>query len=137
VGGRYQITHVYFSGQGTLMSRGADELGASSEADVDSDSFRTLPAVFSAGLSFFSPGVDGVPPPKVAVLKSNAVPGVLGVLPAEPNDAKAPEPSPNADEPVVGEASPGPVMGERAVKGFRPPCEDVSPPKRFEAEKVR
>jgi len=30
--------------------------------------------------------------------KSNAVPGVFGVLDVEPNDANAPEPSPNAED---------------------------------------
>jgi len=36
---------------------------------------------------------------EVVVRKSNAVPGVFGVLAAEPNDANAPDPSPNADAP--------------------------------------
>lgn len=31
-------------------------------------------------------------------LKSKAVPGVFGVLLADPKEAKAPEPSPNADD---------------------------------------
>jgi hypothetical protein len=76
--------------------------------------------------------------PIAAVLKSNAVPGVLGVLLEEPNEANAPDPRPKADEPaVVGEARPGPTTGEMALKGLRPPCDDESPPKRFVAEKVR
>lgn len=72
-----------------------------------------------------------------ADLKSNAVPGVLGVLVAEPNDANAPEPRPNADEPpVVGDASPPVVSGATPLKGFLPPC-DESPPNRFVEGKVR
>lgn len=138
MGGRYQITHVYLSGHGALVSGGADGPAASSEAVVDSDSFRTLLMLLLASLSLLSPGVVGVLVPTAAVLKSKAVPGVLGVLLADPNDANAPEPRPNADEPaVVGDDSPGPVMGERALNGLRPPCEDESPPKRFVAENVR
>jgi hypothetical protein len=74
-----------------------------------------------------------------AALKSKAVPGVLGVLVAEPNEAKAPEPSPKAEEPpIVGEARALVVSGGMALKGLRPPCEDESPPKRLVvAEKVR
>jgi hypothetical protein len=64
------------------------------------------------------------------VPQSNAVPGVLGVLLAEPNDAKAPVPSPNAPE---GDAMPALFKG-----AFRLVCEPVSPPKRdFVAEKTR
>jgi len=44
-----------------------------------------------------SNSVRGVSAVDVAVLKSNAVPGVLGVLAAEPKDAKAPDPKPKAD----------------------------------------
>jgi hypothetical protein len=42
------------------------------------------------------------------LLKSNADPGVFGVLPEEPKLAKAPLPNPNAEdapEPAVGEAT--------------------------------
>lgn len=137
MGGLYQITQVYFNGQGMLGSSGPEELGASSEAVVDKDSLRALLTTLLGGLSFFSPGVLGVAV-EVVVLKSKAVPGVLGVLFADPNEANAPEPSPNADEPaVVGEASPVLVNGEIALKGFLPPCDEVSPPRRFEAEYVR
>lgn len=122
MGGRYQMTQVYLSGQGTVTSKGADEFAASSEAVVDSDSFRGRLAALVAGFSLLSPGVVGATPPIVADLKSNAVPGVLGVLVADPNEAKAPEPRPKAVWPeVVGEASPPAVMGGRALKGLRPP----------------
>lgn len=85
--------------------------------------------------------VAGVPAGMLATaaLKSKAVPGVLGVLVAEPNEAKAPEPRPKAEEPpIVGEARALVVSGGMALKGLRPPCEDESPPKRLVvAEKVR
>jgi hypothetical protein len=104
--------------------------------DVDIDSLRALLTIFPAGLSL---GVVG----RVVVaegvdLKSKAVPGVLGVLAAEPKDAKAPEPRPKADEPpaVVGDANPLGVSGETPLNGFLPPC-DESPPNRFALEKVR
>ena len=112
----------------------------SSGIDVDIDSLRALFTIFPGGLSFLSAGVVGralFVEGAVADLKSNAVPGVFGVLAADPNDAKAPEPSPNADEPpVVGEARPPVVSGATPLKGFRPPC-DESPPNRFAEGKVR
>ena len=62
--------------------------------------------------------------------QSNAVPGVFGVLLADPNDAKAPVPNPNAPE---GEAMPALFKG-----ALRLPCELASPPKRdLVAEKTR
>lgn len=73
-----------------------------------------------------------------AVLKSKAVPGVFGVLLTDPKDAKAPEPSPNAEEPpVVGEARAPGVNGEMVLKGLRPPCDDVAPKPFAVAENVR
>jgi hypothetical protein len=109
----------------------------SSGINVDIDSLRALFTIFPGGLSFLSAGVVGralFVVGAVPDLKSNAVPGVLA---ADPKDAKAPEPSPNADEPpVVGEARPPGVSGETPLKGFRPPC-DESPPKRFAEGKVR
>lgn len=98
---------------------------------------RMLLTTLLTGLSFFSEGVDGAVDDMAAALKSKAVPGVLGVLAAEPNEAKAPEPRPKADEPpVVGDASPPGVNGGMALKGFRPPW-DESPPKRLVADTVR
>lgn len=58
--------------------------------------------------------------------KSNAAPppGVLGVF-AEPNEANAPLPSPNAeDAPTDGDLL---ADGERVLKGLVLPCDDVSP----------
>ena len=63
------------------------------------------------------------------------MPGVLGVF-ADPKEAKAPEPSPNAEAaPVVGDGT-FVVEVEIALKGLALPWDDVSPPKRL-AEKVR
>lgn len=137
MGGRYQITQVYFNGQGALGSSGPAETEASSDRVVDSDSLRALLATLPLGFSFFSPGVAGVTPEAAAVLKSKAVPGVFGVLVEDPNEANAPDPRPNAEEPAaVGDARPLPVKGEMALKGFFPPWEE-SPPMRRDAENVR
>jgi hypothetical protein len=63
--------------------------------------------------------------------KSRAFPGDLGVF-ADPNEAKAPEPSPNALEaPVVGEDMTL-VEGARALKGLDLTCEELSPVYRFD-----
>lgn len=100
---------------------------------VEMDSLRMLLTTLLTGLSFLSDGVAGELPDMAADLKSNAEPGVFGVLVADPNEANAPEPRPKAVEPpVVGEANPPGVNGEMALKGLRPPC-DESPPNRFEA----
>jgi hypothetical protein len=130
---------VYFSGHGVWKSSGAGELLAvfSGMVDVDIDSFRILLTILLTGLSFLSDGVVGVDEEMAAALKSKAVLGVLGVFAADPKEANAPEPRPNAEEPpVVGEASPPGVDGEMALKGFRPPW-DESPPNRLFAENVR
>jgi hypothetical protein len=116
-----------------------EELGVSSGiVGVETDSLRVLETAFGKGLSFFSEeGVVGVFEAIAADLKSNAVPGVLGVLVDDPKEANAPDPRPNAEEPpVVGEARPLAGIGEMELKGFRPPC-DESPANRFVAEKVR
>lgn len=127
------MTQVYLKGHGTLGSRGAVLAGSS--RGVDSGSFRTLFTLLPSGFSLLSVGVPGAP--IVAALKSNAVPGVFGILFAEPKEANAPDPRPKAVEPaVVGDASPPAVMGESALKGLRPPWEEVSP-KRLVAEKER
>ena len=61
--------------------------------------------------------------------------GVLGVFELEPNDAKAPDPRPKAeDAPDVGEATPVVVRGEMPLKGFGLP---LSPPGRLAPEYVR
>ena len=82
---------------------------------------------FSFSFSFFS-AVKGV-----ELLKSRDVPGVLGVFAEEPNDAKAPDPRPKADEaPVVGEAAFVVVSGAMPLNGLDLLLKDPSPPpKRF------
>ena len=56
--------------------------------------------------SFFSWGVAATGVVAALLPKSKALPGVFGVLAAEPKEANAPDPKPNAVEPpVVGEAT--------------------------------
>jgi hypothetical protein len=133
VGGRNQTTHEYFNGHGALGSSGSEGIALSCGADVDAGSLRALFMIL-----LLPPGVVGAAAGVAAVLKSNAVPGVFGVLLADPKDAKAPDPSPNAEEPpVVGEASAPGVNGEMVLKGLRPPCDDVAPKPFAVAENVR
>jgi len=56
----------------------------------------------------------------VELSKSSDVPGVRGVLADKPNDAKAPDPSPNADEapPLVGEATLVVLKGAIPLRGL-------------------
>jgi hypothetical protein len=81
------------------------------------------------GLSFLSTGALDTTPEPAGLLKSNAVPGVLGVLLADPKAAKAPEPRLKAFEaPPVGDDIPAVVKGAMLLKGLDlPPCE-LSPP---------
>lgn len=133
MGGRNQTTHEYFSGHGELGSSGSEGMILSCGADVDAGSLRALFMIL-----LLPAGVVGAAAGVAAVLKSNAVPGVFGVLLADPKDAKAPDPSPNAEEPpVVGDASAPGVNGEMALKGLRPPCDDVAPKPFAVAENVR
>ena len=92
---------------------------------LTSDSALSL----SFSFSFFSPvAVKGV-----ELLKSRDVPGVLGVFAEDPNDAKAPDPRPKADEaPLVGEATFVVVNGAIPLNGLDLLLKDPSPPpKRF------
>jgi len=66
---------------------------------------------------------------------SKGFPGDFGVF-AEPNEAKAPDPRPKAlDAPPVGEDNPLGVVTE--LKGFDFPCDELSPPNRFENVALR
>lgn len=96
----------------------------------DKEALGLIMASFVLSLSCLSPEISRGP---------EIVPGVFGGLVEEPNDAKAPVPSPNAEEaPVVGEATAAEVEDVIELKGLAlPPGEDVSPPKRLVAEKVR
>lgn len=63
---------------------------------------------------------------------SKGFPGVLGVL-AEPKEANAPDPSPNAVDALGETSAPGVVVME--LKGlFLPPCDELSPPNRLAKE---
>jgi hypothetical protein len=107
VGGRYQIIQVDLSGCSLSVKATPLVLPAS------------VAEAWSTGFSRFSPGV----------FRSEGAPGVLGV----PNDAKAPEPRPNAEEAFVdGEDTP-PERGERALKGLDRPPWELSGPKRLVA----
>lgn len=104
--------------------------GAGPDLRYDMDRRGTGAGRFpSLSTSFFSAlvGMLGM----VAVLpQSKAVPGVFGVLAADPNDAKAPDPRPNADEaPEVGEATELAVNGAFELKGLPFPP-DVLPKRR-------
>lgn len=79
--------------------------------------------------SFADFSADGVlaAPPRAA---SKGFPGDFGVL-ADPNEAKAPDPRPNAlVAPPVGEDRPLGVVME--LNGFDFPCDELSPPSRLE-----
>ena len=92
----------------------------------DTFAFTSVPP-FSLGASFSRLSMA-----VFELVKSKAVPGVFGVFPDDPKEAKAPEPSPNADEaPLVGEAMLVVVTGAMALKGFDLLLKDPSPPKRF------
>lgn len=89
----------------------------------------TSDPTLSFSFSRFSPApVEGVELPK-----SREVPGVLGVFAEDPNDAKAPDPRPKADEaPLVGEAAFVVVKGAMPLNGLDLLLKDPSPPpKRF------
>lgn len=84
--------------------------------------FRDRFFLSSRSGSFFSAGVDAVGAPATAFPKSKAVPGVFGVLVADPKEAKAPEPKPKALEPaIVGEDMPLVVRGVTVLKGLLRP----------------
>jgi hypothetical protein len=124
MGGRNQNTHP--------LRRGCEL--------VDADAPPLVPTLDSAKAELAAfPGAALLKPPSLADFSAVGVlaaapkaasigfPGVLGVL-AEPKEANAPDPSPNAVD-ALGETSPpGVVMG---LKGFLPPCEELSPPNRL------
>lgn len=108
-----------------------------SEGVVDGLLFRDNVEEFALGsdpapsfsFSRFSlAAVEGVELPN-----SRDVPGVLGVFAEDPNDAKAPDPRPKAEEaPLVGEAAFVVVKGAIPLNGLDLLLKDPSPPpKRF------
>lgn len=123
VGGLYHTIQVDLRG----CSSGVLEVLLVSD---DCDGFALIPPSipdFEFSLRLFSLIVDGV-----GLQKSSDVPGVLGVLLEDPNDANAPEPKPNAEEaPFVGDATLLVVNGAMPLKGLDLLLKDPSPPNRF------
>lgn len=132
------MTQVNLRGAGTSQFRSPDTALTSYVP-----SGMTFAGVETAALlndlSALGAGVEGDAAAAAALLKSKAVPGVFGVLVAEPNDAKAPEPRPKAVEaPEVGEDMLAVARGGMALKGLDlPPCEELPLPKRLALEKSR
>ena len=84
---------------------------------------------------FSAPVFEAFPKPPV----SRDVPGVLGVLMEDPKDAKAPEPSPKAEDAPfgVGEEIFVVLRGGIPLNGLGLPLPGVSLPKRFTDEYAR
>ena len=99
---------------------------------MDASALTSAPA---PSLSRFSVLIGGCIP---EVPKSRDVPGVLGVFAVDPKDAKAPEPSPKAeDAPVVGVDTPVVVNGDMPFSRLALSPALPSVPGRFAAEYVR
>ena len=136
VGGRYQTTHV------DLRGCSEDDEVVLVVAEGSSVLVKEeIEALLGRGLSST---LELLPlPPEVGVLafslpKSSAVPGVRGVLFVEPKDAKAPDPSPNAeDAPVVGVVVLLALKGAMLLKGFVLPPLALSGPNRLAEGKAR
>lgn len=129
-GGRYQTIHVFLRGWADVSGLVVEGLSVLVRDDDEGLGSKDLsePSRFSA--------VVGV----LALLpKSRAFPGVRGVLFVdEPKDAKAPEPSPNAEEaPVVGVLVLVALTGSILLKGLGLPLPALSGPKRFAEGKAR
>ena len=126
MGGRYQTIHVDFNG---CSGTGFDNLLA--RDDVEAFVLISTPAAsFPDSFSRFSaPTVEAFP----KLPASKDVPGVLGVLTEDPKEAKAPEPSPNAEDAPfgVGEEIFVVLRGDIPLNGLGLPLEAVSLPKRF------
>lgn len=92
--------------------------------NVEGFALTSGPAL-SLSFSRFSPAaLEGVELPN-----SRDVPGVLGVFAEDPNDAKAPDPRPKAEEaPLVGETALVVVKGAMPLKGLDLLLKDPSPP---------
>ena len=125
-----EVGGLYHTIQEALRGCCDDVLADLPVRDVDNAFDFMSPPPFSFVLSFslFSAGAVA----DVPLLKSSAVPGVLGVLAEDPNEAKAPEPSPKADDaPDVGDATLVVVRGDIPLNGLDLLLKDPSPPKRL------
>lgn len=112
------MIHVKRNGQAADGSRGEVSvivLARMEERDLRAGGRLSLSSSFLSGTgSFFS---------LATLLKSNAVPGVFGVLVALPKDAKAPLPRPKAEDApeAVGDAVVVVVRLPSELNGLRPP----------------
>lgn len=108
------MTQVYLSGHDESGPFGA-ACDCSGTGDAVTRAFdidlRESILFSSLSASFFSTGAAAVGVEGVALAKSKAVPGVFGVLAAEPKDAKAPDPRPKALEP--------PAVGDDTVVALK------------------
>ena len=97
-----------------------------------------LPDGLDDDLSCLSSSADGVANADEVLLKSKPVPGVFGVLTADPKEAKAPEPRPKAED-ATGDVTVLVLRGCMSLKGLVRPGVEGSPvpPKRFDEEKGR
>ena len=98
-----------------------DEKFAREKYLMKRDDEDVLVAILRApSFSRFSPTGDGEVPGAVELRKSSALPGDFGVFAEEPKEAKAPDPSPNAEEApdAVGEEMLFVVSGETPLNGL-------------------
>lgn len=113
MGGRYQKDHASFSGWALAAKDDADALSSAMDAMLETLEMGLDPS--------FETVILLTTDPKAV---SNGLVPDLGVL-ADPNDAKAPDPKPNALEaPFVGDTSPPPGV----LKGLDLTCAELSPP---------
>ena len=97
----------------------------------DCEGFDLMSAA-SLNFEFSLPGFSLAGVGRLELPNSSDVRGVLGVFPDDPNDAKAPEPRPNAeDAPLVGDATLVVVSGAIPFNGLVLLLKEPSPPKRF------
>ena len=117
---------MYFRGHEESLPLAAGSVACRFAGRAVAVDFRDGALFSSFSEARFSGGVGTEGAAAATLLKSNAVPGVLGVLVAEPNDAKAPEPSPKAVEPlvVVGDDIPLVARGVTELNGLFRPCDD-------------
>lgn len=128
MGGRYHITQECLSGHDDFASVAIGVLSRAVACAELLDSFED-------DLSCLSSSAVGVAVADDVLLKSKPAPGVLGVLTADPKDAKAPEPSPNAEE-ALGDVTVLVFRGCMSLIALtRPGVDGSTPAKRLEEEK--
>lgn len=108
MGGRYQTTQVERMG----CSFGPLELLLLLKEDAE-----------PLDLTVFAPGPSLSPSAALDGFRSKPPPGVLGVFVDDPNDAKAPDPRPNADDALAEGEGTFVERGDIALKGFERPME--------------